>query len=257
MSALVLQDVCVRLGSREVVSGIDATFPSGALVAILGPNGAGKTTLVRAIAGLVPHAGRIDLDGRSLSAFSAPARARLTGYLPQGHVAHWPLAARDIVSLGLYAQGARDPSRLTAEQTAAVDAAMRLTGTLAFAERPVTELSGGERARVALARVIAGQPPVILADEPTASLDPHYQLDMMSLLRAEADRGRLVVAVTHDLTLAARHADLVMVLAGGRVAALGPPGATLTADLMREVFAIDVLAVERDGTRVLVPWQAV
>lgn len=257
MSALVLDGVSIRLGSREVVGGINASLAGGSLVAILGPNGAGKTTLIRAMAGLLPHAGRIALEDRDLASLSARERARAIGYLPQGHVVHWPLAARDIVALGLYAQGARDPARLTDEQAAAVDEAMRLTGTTAFAERPVTELSGGERARVALARVIAGQPPVILADEPTASLDPHYQLDMMGLLRAEADRGRLVVAVTHDLTLAARHADTVLVLADGRIAAFGPPGETLTPALMREVFAIDVLAVARDGETVLVPWHAV
>lgn len=257
MSALLLEDVTVRLGSREVVSGIHARFAAGSLVAIVGPNGAGKTSFVRAIAGLISHSGRISLDGTELAVLSARARARRIGYLPQGHIAHWPLPTRDIVALGLYARGARDPARLTAEQASAVDEAMRLTGTMAFAERPVTELSGGERARVALARVIAGQPPVILADEPTASLDPHYQLDMMALLRAEADRGRLVVAVTHDLTLAARHADRILVLAGGRIAALGSPDETLTPALMREVFAIDVLTVVRDGQTVLVPWQAV
>jgi iron complex transport system ATP-binding protein len=148
-------------------------------------------------------------------------RARRVSYLPQGHVAYWPITAREVVALGRYPHGLVDPSRLSSADAASVDEAMALTGTSAFAARRVTDLSGGERARVALARVVVGGAAIILADEPTAALDPLYQLEIMALLRTLANRGALVLAVTHDLTLAARHADEVLVLEGRRLAPRG------------------------------------
>ena len=167
-----------------------SSLPSGHLVALVGPNGAGKTTLLRALAGLVPSTGAIDVGGDALSSLSLRERARRFGYLPQGHIMHWPLPARDIVALGRYPHGATDPARLTPKDTEAVLRAMQATDVVEFSERRVTELSGGERSRVALARVFAVEAPVILADEPTASLDPRHQIDIMKSLRAAADQRR-------------------------------------------------------------------
>ena len=249
-----LAGVSVRLGGRDVLREVDLDLPAGTFVAIVGPNGAGKTSALRAMVGELPFRGTISLDGTALSGLTRHERARRIAYLPQGHVAHWPLPARDIIALGRMPHGAADPARLRPADAEAVDEAMRVTETLALAGRPVTELSGGERARVALARVFAVQAPVILADEPTAALDPRHQLDVSRALRAAADAGALVVAVTHDLGLAARFADLVAVLAEGKLAAIGSPDDALAPGILRRVFGIEAFRAENEGRPVLVPW---
>lgn len=249
-----LDRVSVQLGGRDVVRDVTASFSEGELVALLGPNGAGKTSLLRAAVGLIGHTGAIELLGESASALPILERARRIGYLPQGHVAHWPLPVRDIVALGRYPHGARDPQRLAARDRAAVDAALGLTDTQRFAARLITELSGGERARVALARVLAVEAPIILADEPTAALDPHYQIEMMERLRQIADAGTLVIAVTHDLALASRFCDRVLVLDAGRLVADGPVGEALGDDILGTVFRIEVVRATRDGRTAPVPW---
>jgi iron complex transport system ATP-binding protein len=249
-----LRGVSVRLGGRPVLTEVSLDLSPGTFVAIVGPNGAGKTSLLRAVIGLVPHSGQIALGTEDLTRLSARERARRIAYLPQGHEVHWPLPARDIVALGRFPHGAADPDRLGETDRQAVADAMRLTDTEALAHRSVTALSGGERARVALARVFAAGAPVILADEPTAALDPRYQIDVMRALRARAVAGALVVAVTHDLGLAARHADAVAVLHEGRLAAFGLPADALAPDLLRRVFGIEAYLGAHQGAPVLVPW---
>ena len=251
---LAIEGLGVRLGRRRAVDGVTMRLAPGQLVALVGPNGAGKTSLLRAIVGLVPHEGRLVLDGADLAALAPRARARRVAYLPQGHEAHWPLPARDIVALGRLPHGAADPQRLPPADAAAVEEAMRLTETLAFADRPITTLSGGERARVAMARVFAVEAPLILADEPTAALDPRHQLDAMRALRARANAGVLVIAATHDLGLASRFADEVAVMEEGRLAAIGPPAEALAPDCLARVFGIEAYRAEHEGAPVLVPW---
>jgi iron complex transport system ATP-binding protein len=244
----------VILAGRLVLKDVSLALSSGHLVALVGPNGAGKTTLLRALAGLVPSAGAIEVGGAALSSLSLRERARRFAYLPQGHVVHWPLAARDIVALGRYPHGATDPARLTPKDTEAVLRAMQATDVMEFSERRVTELSGGERSRVALARVLAVEAPVILADEPTASLDPRHQFDVMKSLRASADNGVLVIVVTHDLGLAARFADTVLVLSDGRLVSQGAPAEALSEKVMGEVFRISAYRAEYQREAVIVPW---
>jgi iron complex transport system ATP-binding protein len=251
---LTAQDLNVTLGGRAVLNGISLSLSSGHLVALVGPNGAGKTTLLRALAGLVPSDGAIHVGGDALSSLPLRERARRFAYLPQGHIVHWPLPARDIVALGRYPHGATDPGRLAPKDAEAVLRAMQATDVVEFSDRRVTELSGGERSRVALARVLAVEAPVILADEPTASLDPRYQIDVMKSLRAAADEGVLVIVVTHDLGLAARFADTVLVLSAGRLAAQGAPAAALSDDIMGEVFRVSAYRAEYQREAVIVPW---
>lgn len=257
MTMLTAAHLNVTLGGRIVLSDVSLSLSSGHLVALVGPNGAGKTTLLRALAGLIPSEGAIHVGGEALPELSLRERAKRFAYLPQGHVVHWPLPARDIVALGRYPHGVTDPARLSPRDSDAVLRAMQATDVVAFADRRVTELSGGERSRVALARVLAVEAPVILADEPTASLDPRHQIDVMKNLRAAADKDVLVIVVTHDLGLAARFADHVLVLSEGRLASQGAPAEALSEQVMANVFRISAYRAEYRREAVIVPWAEV
>ena len=247
----------MTLAGRTVLSDVSLSLHQAQLVALVGPNGAGKTTLLRALAGLVPSTGTVEVGGEPLSSLPLRERAKRFGYLPQGHLVHWPLPAKDVVALGRYPHGATDPARLSPRDEAAVLRAMLATDVVEFAERPITELSGGERSRVALARVLAVEAPIVLADEPTASLDPRYQIDVMINLRAAADRGVLVVVVTHDLGLAARFADTVLVLSDGRLVAQGKPAQALSEQIMADVFRISAYRADYRNEAVILPWAGV
>ena len=251
------QSLSVTLAGRVVLRDVSLVLSAGHLVALVGPNGAGKTTLLRALAGLVPSEGAIHVGGDALSSLSLRERARRFAYLPQGHIVHWPLPARDIVALGRYPHGATDPARLTPKDADAVQRAMQAADVTRFAARRVTELSGGERSRVALARVLAVEAPVILADEPTNSLDPRHQIDVMKTLRTAADQGGLVMVVTHDLGLAARFADTIVVLSEGRLVSLGVPADALSEQVMAEVFRVSAFRAEFRREAVIVPWAEV
>ena len=194
----------------------------GGLTALVGPNGSGKTTLIKAVAGLLRHRGELRTEGR-------------TSYLPQAHEFQALMPVRDAVALGRAPY--RGPlGRLSERDSAAVARALERTDTARFSSRPVGELSGGERARVALARAFATEAPVLLADEPTASLDPAQSLRTMQLLKAES-ASALVLAAVHDLALAATFADRVLVLQDGHLVADGPPS-ILDGDVVRDVFGI-------------------
>ncbi len=251
---LTAQGVSVKLSGRAALNDVSLSLSSGHLVALVGPNGAGKTTLLRALAGLVPSDGTIHVGGDALSSLCLRERARRFAYLPQGHLVHWPLPARDIVALGRYPHGATDPARLTAKDSEAVLRAMQAADVMEFSARRVTELSGGERSRVALARVLAVEAPVILADEPTSSLDPRHQIDVMKTLRTAADERALVIVVTHDLGLAARFADTVLVLSEGHLVSQGAPSDALSELIMGEVFRISAYRAEYQREAVIVPW---
>jgi iron complex transport system ATP-binding protein len=255
MSAPVLQasGVSVRLDGHLIVDHATLTLLRGEVVALVGPNGAGKTTLVRALAGLLPAEGQITLEGRAFAAFSPRERARRIAYLPQGHVFHWPIPAAAAVALGRYPHA--DPFSPPSEaDRAAVARALAATNIEALAERSVATLSGGERARVALARALASEAPVLLADEPTASLDPRHQLVVMELLRRAAESGT-VLAVIHDLLLAARFADRVLVMDRGRLVADGPPAEALGPERVAQVFGVTTVNLEAGDGRITIPWR--
>jgi iron complex transport system ATP-binding protein len=249
---LIVDGLSVTLGRNKVLDGISLTVKPNEFVVIVGPNGAGKTTFLKASAGLVGASGGVFLEGTALSQLSALERARRVAYLPQGHVFHWPLAVEDIVALGrLPCTNGADLSKADAE---AVVRAMAETGVTDYARRPVTTLSGGERARVALARVLATQSKLVLADEPTASLDPRYQLIVLDTLKRHVRQGGAVIAVLHDIGLAARKADRIIVMSKGRIAADGPPNVVLTTELLGDIFGVEARIVTVEDGPVVIPW---
>lgn len=254
---LILQNVGVRFSGRVVLQDVSLSLPRGCLVALVGPNGAGKTTLLKAIAGLLPFDGSVRVGDDLVSELPIRARATRMSYLPQGHIVHWPLPVRDVVALGRHPHGATDPARLNEKDQNAVTRAMAAADVSTLADRRVTELSGGERSRVALARVLAVEAPVILADEPIASLDPRYQIEVMKLLRKVADQGALVIVVTHDLGLTARFADRVLVLSKGHLAAYGAPQEALTDPVLASVFRIRAYRARNGDAEVVVPWSEI
>lgn len=251
---LIVRNLTVGYRTRRILESVSLEAPRGEFVIVIGPNGAGKTTLLKAIACLVPFSGCIEWDGRALAGFSAAARSRTLAYLPQGHVAHWPVTARDVVTMGR-APFASSLTRLPASDLEAVESALQAVDAQDFAERPITELSGGERARVMLARALAVGAPLLLADEPVASLDPAHQLSVMGILAKLAKQGRLAVAVSHDLLLAARFADRIAVLKDGRLVSAGPPSETLTEDLLRQVFNVQPLSIKAGEASIAIPWE--
>lgn len=217
----------VTLGKRALVSEVTAQFRPGEVTAILGRNGAGKTTLLRAITGLIPYTGQITINKHPIAELQRQDRARRIGYLPQLVAANWNMRVADTVMLGRMPH--RSPfAAPTAEDLSAVVGAMTSTDTLEFADRQINHLSGGERARVLLARVLATQPEWLLIDEPLNHLDPNHQHAMLRLMRQQADRGMGIIMVLHDLNAAAQIADHVLLLRDGMVIAAGTAKTTLT-----------------------------
>lgn len=237
MSALVADAVSVTIEGAPILSSISATFAPGQVTAVLGPNGAGKSTLLACLAGLrTPDAGDVVIDGTPRSALDRRELARRIGFLPQTADVHWDVDVATLVGLGRFPHRGRWGE--SAVDRAAVAQAMASTDVTRFAARSVNTLSGGERARVLLARVLAGEPEWLLADEPLANLDPAHQLDGLDCLRGVAAAGAGVVVVLHDLNHAARVADQVLLLRNGAVIAQGPPDAVLTKALIAQTYGV-------------------
>ena len=216
----------------------------GELVVVLGPNGAGKTTLLRLALGLlVPSGGRATLDGTDAHRLRAADRARAVAYLPQSRPLAWPQSVRDVVALGRFAHGAT-LGRLGGADAAAVERALAACDLLPLAGRTTETLSGGELARVHCARALAGEAPLIVADEPVASLDPRHAHGVLRVLRGHVDGGGGALVVLHDLDLAARYADRLVWMAGGAILADGTVADTLTAERMAAVYGVEAKVVD-------------
>jgi len=237
--------VCVDVGGRRVLDGVDLDLRAGEILVLVGPNGAGKSTLLAVLAGdRSPAEGSVDLDGATLASWPVAERARRRSVLTQSNDVSFPFSAGDVVRMGR-APWRRRPE--AADDDRAVDEAIAAGEVGAFADRPVTGLSGGERARVAFARSHAQECAIALLDEPTASLDIRHQHRVLARTRARANAGGAAVIVLHDLGLAATYADRIALLDGGRLIAVGPPREVLDPALLTRVYRhpIDVI----DGPR--------
>lgn len=236
----------MRLGSRTLLAAADIEVRAGEVVGVIGPNGAGKTTMLRAGLGLLRHDfGEVELGGQDLSQLSERERARRAGYLPQDRHIAWNVSALRLVMLGRPWMGDLEARAVAAAQLDALD-----LGHLA--DRGVLDLSGGERARVLLARLLATEAPLLVADEPVAGLDPDTQLMVLDRFRGEARDGRGVVLTLHDLGLAARACDRLVVMLAGRTIAEGPPRVALTPETLRTVFGVTGHWLTGDGGQHLV-----
>ena len=225
----------------------------GELLGIVGPNGAGKTTLLRAALGFVPRcSGTVTWRDRSIDELRPKELARTAAYVPQGQLVHWPLTVRRTVELGRLPH-AGIASR--SADTAAVDAALASVDAESIADRPLDQLSGGERARVLLARALAVEAPVLLADEPVAALDAYHQLELMEQFREIARGGRAVAIVLHDLTLAARFCTRIAMLAAGRLVTAGPVNDVLTEENLHKIYQVEALIGMHESERYVLPWR--
>ncbi|MBI1682941.1 ABC transporter ATP-binding protein [Caulobacter hibisci] len=244
VATLSAENLSVTLGGRPVLHGLSARFRPGEVTAVVGPNGAGKSTLLACLAGLrKPDAGSVSLGDAALASLSHRERARRIGFLPQTPEVAWSVDVETLVGLGRTphsgARGLSEADRL------AVAHAIKQTHLEDLALREVKSLSGGERGRALFARVLAGEPAWLLADEPLAGLDPGHQLDAVDLMRDfAAKNGQGVVMTLHDLAVAARLADRVLVLVDGRLIADGPPREALTPDVLARAYGVTARVVE-------------
>lgn len=240
-TALNITDLTVGYGSRRVLNGLSLSIPAHKFTALLGPNGCGKSTLVRSISGVLPRiSGSIDLFGQPTSSFSSKALAQRVSTLAQSAQAPEGLSVADLVRQGRYPHRSLFGGWTTVDHKA-VDDALRMTGLEHLRDHPLDQLSGGQRQRAWIAMTLAQQGEVLLLDEPTSFLDLTHQLDILSLVKdLITQRGVTVVAVLHDLNLAARYADHIVLLKDGQLQADGAPETVMTPDLIRKVFKVDV-----------------
>ena len=240
-----VRDLTVSYGAATIIDGLVLDVPRGGVTTIVGPNGCGKSTLLRAVAGLIPRErGEVVLDGRNSAEMKRREIARTLAVLPQTPVAPDGLTVRDLVGRG------RHPHQTWLRQTsgndrAMVDEVMELTQVAGFAERPLERLSGGQRQRAWIAMVLAQDTPLVLLDEPTTYLDLSHSVELLALIRRLADdMGRTVVMVLHDLNLAARFSDQLVVMKGGEVQAAGTPAEVVSEQLLADVFSLPAVVAE-------------
>lgn len=250
---LACEGASVRLGQRQVLSRLSLALQPGELVAVVGPNGAGKSTTLKLLAGLLaPEEGRVTLDGAPLASYARQELGCSIAYLPQDRTVHWGLKCERVVALGRlphrsFAAGESDKDRH------AISAAMVRMDVGELQHRSVASLSGGERARVLVARALAQEATYLIADEPTAGLDPAHTLSLFDELRRLAADGHGVITALHDLSLAARYATRVVLMREGASIAAGPPDEVLSSANLRRAFAIDAIISHIQDIPVVLP----
>jgi ABC-type cobalamin/Fe3+-siderophores transport system ATPase subunit len=243
---------------RTVIADLDVAIPDGELTVIVGPNACGKSTLLRSLARLLePTAGSVLIDGREVSAYGSKELARTLGLLPQSPTAPHGMNVGDLVARGRFPHQGLLRQWSRADEEAVVEA-LEVAGVTDLAERDLDELSGGQRQRVWLAMALAQATPLLLLDEPTTYLDLAHQLDVLDLTRRLVGGGRTVVAVLHELSLAFRYADHLVVMSQGRIVATGAPGEVVTAGLVEEVYGVRCRIIDDPvtGTPIVVPERA-
>jgi len=247
VSNLSLKNVFASLNGKPVLSDISLNASSGDMTVICGPNGAGKSTLLRSIAGLVSEvSGDIALDDIRLSDLAVHEVGQHVAYLPQDQLVHWPLTVEAIVQLSrrphLQAFG-----RASQDDLDAVEAALEKTGMSDFRDRPITQLSGGERARAFLARLLASDASVYLVDEPLAALDPYYQMAVLEVLKQAANEGKIVITVVHDLSIARRYFDTAFLLKDGKVLRQGKVSDVIAPEALSDAYDIETVITSEGG----------
>ena len=237
MSALEFEGLTAGYGGRPIITNLNGEAQSGQFIALLGPNGCGKSTLLKSLAGILPSSGEIVLDISNVRLLSKISRARSIAYLAQQRDMVWPLCVRDVIALGRAPY--RGPlGKISLEGQSKIEAVIDQVGLSEFSERSILELSGGEAARALLARALVVDAPVLLADEPFASLDPAAQIQMTERLKTESGRGKTVIAAIHDLALAQHYADEIWLMKDGTFIAKGTPQQVLTDDNLVQAFGI-------------------
>lgn len=245
LNDLVVHDLVVRVSGKRLLDRVSFKLARGELSVLLGPNGAGKSTLLRALIGEIPaESGRVELVGQDLSSYTPFARARAITLVPQEQPVDFPLRVAELVELGRLPHSAK--GRCVKTDQSAIWSALERTDLLHLTERDVRSLSGGERQRVSLARALAQQTPVLLLDEPTTHLDIAHQIAMLETVRSLVRSGGSVLVALHDLGLAARFADRVLVLENGGLTANGTPREVLTRERLEQSFGITA-SIEEDG----------
>jgi len=255
MIMLEARSVSLSMGSIQCLHQVDLTLRAGELIGLIGPNGAGKSSLLKAMVGLqkTTH-GSVLLKGQNLSAYEPHERGKILGYLEQNGDIHWPLQVKRLVELGRIPHLPGWASGNEQDQHR-IEIALKKTDTWDLKERIATSLSGGEKCRVLLARVLAGEPEIVLADEPIAALDPAHQLMVMDSLRQFANAGGSAIIALHDLSMAARYCDQLALLQNGKLVIKGQPDEVITKDLLASVYGIKArLGRDASGYLTVLPY---
>ncbi len=247
------RNIVYESGRQPVLADITLSLRPGKMIGLIGPNGVGKTSLLRILAGLVtPSKGTVSLDDKPLSSLAPATKARQMAYIPQNHIVHWPIRVYDLVALGRlpYQHPLASLDKMSKN---AIDTALADMAVTHLTERPANQLSGGELARVLVARALAQTPQIILADEPISGLDPAHALLLLQHLGKVAAQGMTVIIILHDLSMAARFCDELVLLHDGRIYDAGAPKNVLTPKALREVYQIEAHIDNHEGAAIVVP----